>query len=59
MDGKSCVFLFRLCEGLLLLIILCERNMFAQLYHTISMYGQLEGPRMGRALTVMKKKVGL
>ena len=47
MDGKSSVSLFRLCEGLLLLIILCERNMLAQLYHTISMYGQLGGPRMG------------
>ena len=29
----------------------------SQLYHTISMYGQLGGPRMGRALTAMKKKV--
>ena len=56
MDGKSSVSLFRLCEGLLLLIILCERNMFAQLYHTISMYGQLGVPRMGRALTAMEKK---
>ena len=58
-DGKSCVSLFRLCEGLLLLSDLCGRNMFAQFYHTIlvSMCGQLGGPRMGWALTAMKKKV--
>ena len=57
MDGKSSVSLFRLCEGLLLLSVLCGRNMFAQLYHTISMCGQLGGPRMGWTLTAMKKKV--
>jgi hypothetical protein len=53
MDGKHFIALFRLCERLLPLSVLCGRNMFAQLHHTDSMYGQLGDPRMGRALTTM------